>query len=43
MWRRYVIGNPLFLYRVRQQAKNPESYALPEDIERQARIFPSQP
>jgi N-acetylglucosaminyldiphosphoundecaprenol N-acetyl-beta-D-mannosaminyltransferase len=43
MWRRYVIGNPLFLYRVRQQAKKPENYALPEDIERQARIFPSQP
>ena len=23
MWRRYVIGNPLFLHRVRQQVKNP--------------------
>jgi N-acetylglucosaminyldiphosphoundecaprenol N-acetyl-beta-D-mannosaminyltransferase len=42
MWRRYVIGNPLFLYRVRQQAKNPEKYALPADIERPAMVLPSE-
>jgi len=30
MWRRYVIGNPLFLLRVRQQAKHPEAFALPD-------------
>jgi N-acetylglucosaminyldiphosphoundecaprenol N-acetyl-beta-D-mannosaminyltransferase len=29
MWRRYVIGNPLFLFRVRRQAKHPEQFALP--------------
>jgi len=29
MWRRYVIGNPLFLHRVRKQAKNPEKFSLP--------------
>lgn len=27
MWRRYVIGNPLFLLRVRQQARHPERFA----------------
>lgn len=31
MWRRYVIGNPLFLFRVWRQAKHPEQFALPED------------
>jgi N-acetylglucosaminyldiphosphoundecaprenol N-acetyl-beta-D-mannosaminyltransferase len=30
MWRRYVIGNPLFLFRVRRQAKHPERFALPK-------------
>jgi N-acetylglucosaminyldiphosphoundecaprenol N-acetyl-beta-D-mannosaminyltransferase len=34
MWRRYVIGNPLFLLRVRRQAKNPEKFALPAGMER---------
>jgi N-acetylglucosaminyldiphosphoundecaprenol N-acetyl-beta-D-mannosaminyltransferase len=33
MWRRYVIGNPLFLHRVRQQAKNPEKFALPPGVQ----------
>jgi N-acetylglucosaminyldiphosphoundecaprenol N-acetyl-beta-D-mannosaminyltransferase len=33
MWRRYVIGNPLFLYRVRQQARNPDGFPLPVDSE----------
>jgi N-acetylglucosaminyldiphosphoundecaprenol N-acetyl-beta-D-mannosaminyltransferase len=33
MWRRYVIGNPLFLYRVRQQAKTPERFALPSGFD----------
>lgn len=30
MWRRYVIGNPLFLLRVRQQSRHPERFALLE-------------
>ena len=30
MWRRYVIGNPLFLSRVWRQARQPERFALPE-------------
>jgi N-acetylglucosaminyldiphosphoundecaprenol N-acetyl-beta-D-mannosaminyltransferase len=30
MWRRYIIGNPLFLFRVRHQAKNPDKFPLPE-------------
>jgi N-acetylglucosaminyldiphosphoundecaprenol N-acetyl-beta-D-mannosaminyltransferase len=29
MWRRYVIGNPLFLYRVWQQTRHPERFAQP--------------
>jgi N-acetylglucosaminyldiphosphoundecaprenol N-acetyl-beta-D-mannosaminyltransferase len=29
MWRRYVIGNPLFLYRVWQQARHPERFLDP--------------
>jgi N-acetylglucosaminyldiphosphoundecaprenol N-acetyl-beta-D-mannosaminyltransferase len=29
MWRRYVIGNPLFLYRVWRQMLSPERFALP--------------
>ncbi|MBK1632618.1 glycosyltransferase [Thiohalocapsa halophila] len=29
MWRRYVIGNPLFLYRVWRQMQAPERFALP--------------
>ena len=33
MWRRYVIGNPLFLYRVRQQARNPDRFPLPADAQ----------
>lgn len=36
MWRRYVIGNPLFLLRVRRQAKNPDGFALPAGAERSA-------
>ena len=28
MWRRYVIGNPLFLLRVRQQSRHPERFVL---------------
>ncbi|WP_295383857.1 WecB/TagA/CpsF family glycosyltransferase [uncultured Thiodictyon sp.] len=37
MWRRYVIGNPLFLLRVRQQAQHPERFTLPSaDGERHA-------
>jgi N-acetylglucosaminyldiphosphoundecaprenol N-acetyl-beta-D-mannosaminyltransferase len=31
MWRRYVIGNPLFLYRVWRQMQQPERFALPPD------------
>jgi N-acetylglucosaminyldiphosphoundecaprenol N-acetyl-beta-D-mannosaminyltransferase len=30
MWRRYVIGNPLFLYRVWRQAADPDRFPLPE-------------
>jgi len=33
MWRRYVIGNPLFLWRVRQQAKQPDRFRLPVDVQ----------
>lgn len=29
MWRRYIIGNPLFLYRVWRQARRPEQFPLP--------------
>lgn len=29
MWRRYLIGNPLFLFRVWQQMLSPERFALP--------------
>lgn len=29
MWRRYLIGNPLFLYRVWRQGLNPERFELP--------------
>jgi hypothetical protein len=29
MWRRYVIGNPLFLFRVWRQTLRPERFALP--------------
>jgi N-acetylglucosaminyldiphosphoundecaprenol N-acetyl-beta-D-mannosaminyltransferase len=36
MWRRYVIGNPLFLYRVRKQARHPEQYPLPPGVDRLA-------
>jgi N-acetylglucosaminyldiphosphoundecaprenol N-acetyl-beta-D-mannosaminyltransferase len=36
MWRRYVIGNPLFLHRVRQQARNPEKFYLPVGFETRA-------
>jgi hypothetical protein len=31
MWRRYVIGNPLFLYRVWRQTRSPERFALPAE------------
>ena len=40
MWRRYVVGNPLFLLRVRRQAKNPDKFALPEGVERLAPVLP---
>jgi N-acetylglucosaminyldiphosphoundecaprenol N-acetyl-beta-D-mannosaminyltransferase len=40
MWRRYVIGNPVFLLRVRRQAKNPDKFALPEGVERLASVLP---
>jgi N-acetylglucosaminyldiphosphoundecaprenol N-acetyl-beta-D-mannosaminyltransferase len=40
MWRRYVIGNPLFLLRVRRQAKNPGEFPLPEGVERLAPDLP---
>lgn len=33
MWRRYVIGNPLFLSRVRQQANNPDKFPLPPGVQ----------
>jgi len=36
MWRRYVIGNPLFLYRVWQQVRQPERFFLPPGVERLA-------
>jgi len=42
MWRRYVIGNPLFLLRVRRQVKNPERFNLPEGVERLAPILPTE-
>jgi N-acetylglucosaminyldiphosphoundecaprenol N-acetyl-beta-D-mannosaminyltransferase len=32
MWRRYVIGNPLFLYRVWRQSLSPERFALPVGV-----------
>lgn len=32
MWRRYIIGNPLFLYRVRHQVKNPNKFPLPDSV-----------
>jgi N-acetylglucosaminyldiphosphoundecaprenol N-acetyl-beta-D-mannosaminyltransferase len=41
MWRRYVIGNPLFLLRVRRQAKNPDRFALPGGAERSAPVVPA--
>lgn len=34
MWRRYVIGNPLFLSRVWRQARHPERFRLPEGVGR---------
>lgn len=40
MWRRYVIGNPLFLFRVWRQAKHPEKFKLPEGAERLAPAVP---
>jgi N-acetylglucosaminyldiphosphoundecaprenol N-acetyl-beta-D-mannosaminyltransferase len=33
MWRRYVIGNPIFLYRVWQQARHPERFLEPRFVE----------
>jgi len=36
MWRRYVIGNPLFLSRVWRQARQPERFALPEPADPKA-------
>ncbi len=33
MWRRYIIGNPLFLYRVRLQAKHPRKFPLPDAVQ----------
>jgi len=42
MWRRYVIGNPLFLLRVRRQVRNPEQFTLPEGAERLAPLLPPQ-
>jgi N-acetylglucosaminyldiphosphoundecaprenol N-acetyl-beta-D-mannosaminyltransferase len=33
MWRRYIIGNPLFLYRVRRQAKDPRKFPLPDGVQ----------
>jgi N-acetylglucosaminyldiphosphoundecaprenol N-acetyl-beta-D-mannosaminyltransferase len=41
MWRRYIIGNPKFLWRVRQQAKHPERFPLPEAA--QGRTTPAEP
>ena len=40
MWRRYVIGNPLFLFRVWRQAKHPDRFTLPEGLERPAPVLP---
>ena len=40
MWRRYVVGNPLFLLRVRRQAKDPDKFALPAGVERRAPVLP---
>ena len=34
MWRRYVIGNPLFLFRVWRQARQPERFPLPPGREK---------
>jgi N-acetylglucosaminyldiphosphoundecaprenol N-acetyl-beta-D-mannosaminyltransferase len=36
MWRRYVIGNPLFLYRVWRQTRQPDKFTLPDGIARLA-------
>ena len=36
MWRRYIIGNPLFLLRVRQQIRHPERFALATDSDARA-------
>jgi N-acetylglucosaminyldiphosphoundecaprenol N-acetyl-beta-D-mannosaminyltransferase len=33
MWRRYVIGNPLFLYRVWRQTLEPGRFALPAEMQ----------
>ena len=42
MWRRYVIGNPLFLSRVWRQARQPQRFVLPEPAEpRDSRRAPS--
>lgn len=32
MWRRYVIGNPVFLWRVWLQARDPERFPLPDSV-----------
>ncbi len=41
MWRRYVIGNPLFLYRVWRQVRDPQRFPLPNRRERPNGPIPS--
>lgn len=40
LWRRYLIGNPLFLLRVRRQARHPEAFPLPAGSERPPLLAP---
>jgi hypothetical protein len=41
MWRRYVIGNPLFLYRVWCQMQRPERFPLPAQLPTAPRPAPA--
>jgi len=41
MWRRYVIGNPLFLYRVWWQMQRPERFPLPAQLPTAPRPAPA--
>jgi N-acetylglucosaminyldiphosphoundecaprenol N-acetyl-beta-D-mannosaminyltransferase len=41
MWRRYIIGNPVFLYRVWLQKRRPERFDSPPDDDRRSGAQPS--